>query len=97
MNNIVQFRGHYEKHATSLQLFDRTFFIGVASTFVLPPIIFCSYFGIIAVVALAASTLIGIGIGVISYRNDPPQMPSCFPAAGSTSLTSSEAEFRLAA
>lgn len=97
MNNILQFHSRAEEHATSLQLFDRTFFIGVASTFVLPPIIFCSYFGIIAVVALAAAALIGIGIGVISYRNDPPQMPACFPATGSTSLTSSEAEFRLAA
>ena len=95
MNNIVQFHSREEHHGISLRMLDLSFFVGVVSTFVLPPIIFCSYFGSIGIVTLTAAAVIGIGIGIKSYRNGPQPMPACIPDAVSESTA--EAEFRLAA
>lgn len=79
MNNVIQFRGR--KPVRAWQLFDRTFFTGVAATLVLPQLVFCSYFGVIAFVALAAAAVTGIGIGFKFYDDGPPPpMPPCVPA-----------------
>src|SRR6266480_4222490 len=84
MNNIIsmgsrKLLGSYIYVKNPRWNFDWPFYLGVALTVALPQIIFGSYFGSHAFLALGACGMLGTGVGLNNYRRPPAPMPSCAP------------------
>jgi hypothetical protein len=84
MNNVVPMRRRdlelFRSYRETGPRRDFAFPVGVAATYLLPLVVFASYFGLAFLGIFGASTIVAVGMGSTIYLKSTYQVLSCTPS-----------------